>query len=54
VALTQGVSNLNFQPKFDNLLIDSPDAIMLQIEISRRNRVTGTAPVEEGIPPYCV
>jgi organic radical activating enzyme len=61
------VGNLKCQPKFGNLLTDSPDAIMQQIEISRRKMITGTAkniqnikdgkpgtPVEEGIPPYCV
>jgi hypothetical protein len=36
VALTQGVGNLKCQPKFGNLLTDSPDEIMRQIEISRQ------------------
>jgi hypothetical protein len=61
------VGNLKCQPKFGNLLTDSPDEIMRQIETSRQKMVTGTAknienikngqpgtPVEEGIPPYCV
>ena len=61
------VGNLKCQPKFGNLLTDSPEEIMRQIEISRQKMVTGTAkniqnikngqpgaPVEEGIPPYCV
>jgi len=61
------VGNLKCQPKFGNLLTDSPEEIMRQIEISRQKMITGTAkniqnikngqpgaPVEEGIPPYCV
>jgi hypothetical protein len=61
------VGNLKCQPKFGNLLQDSPEEIMRQIEISRQKMITGTAknilnikngqpgqPVEEGIPPYCV
>ncbi len=61
------VGNLKCQPKFGNLLTDSPDEIMRQIEISRQKMISGTAknlkniqngkpgqPVEEGIPPYCV
>lgn len=61
------VGNLKCQPKFGNLLTDSPEAIMNQIEISRRKMVSGTAKnkqniasgkagekVAEGIPPFCV
>ena len=61
------VGNLKCQPKFGNLLTDSPDEIMRQIEISRQKMISGTAkniqnihngqpgtPVEEGVPPYCV
>ena len=61
------VGNLKCQPKFGNLLNDSPGEIMEQIEISRKKMVSGTAKnyrnihngnagewVEEGIPPYCV
>ncbi len=61
------VGNLKCQPKFGNLLTDSPEEIMRRIEESRRKMITGTAknlqniqngqpgqPVEEGIPPYCV
>ena len=61
------VGNLKCQPKFGNLLTDSPDEIMRQIETSRRKMISGAAknrynidhgkagePVEEGIPPYCV
>ncbi len=61
------VGNLKCQPKFGNLLKDSPDEIMRQIEISRQKMISGAAknrynidhgragePLEEGIPPYCV
>ena len=61
------VGNLKCQPKFGNLLNDSPDAIMRQIEISRAKMIAGTTKnrhnidngkagewVAEGIPPYCV
>ena len=61
------VGNLKCQPKFGNLLTDSPDEIMRQIEISRQKMISGTdkkrrniergkagETVEEGIPPYCV
>lgn len=61
------VGNLKCQPKFGNLLKDSPEEIMRQIEISRQKMVSGTAKnlqniqngkpgetVAEGIPPYCV
>ena len=61
------VGNLKCQPKFGNLLVDSPDEIMRQIEISRQKMISGAAKnrynidhgragelVEEGIPPYCV
>jgi len=61
------VGNLKCQPKFGNLLNDSPDEIMQQIEVSRAKMVAGALKnhqninngkagewVEEGIPPYCV
>ncbi len=61
------VGNLKCQPKFGNLLNDSPDEIMNQIEVSRKKMVSGAIKnrqninngkagewVEEGIPPYCV
>ena len=61
------VGNLKCQPKFGNLLVDSPDEIMRQIEISRQKMISGATKnrynidhgragelVEEGIPPYCV
>ncbi|MEO2044718.1 MAG: radical SAM protein [Nitrospinaceae bacterium] len=61
------VGNLKCQPKFGNLLLDSPEKIMRQIEVSRKKMVSGTFKnhqninngkagewVEEGIPPYCV
>ncbi len=61
------VGNLKCQPKFGNLLNDSPDEIMNQIEVSREKMVSGALKnhqnikngkagewVEEGIPPYCV
>jgi organic radical activating enzyme len=61
------VGNLKCQPKFGNLLNDSPDEIMSQIEVSRAKMVAGALKnhqninngksgewVEEGIPPYCV
>ncbi|MBT5550647.1 MAG: radical SAM protein [Nitrospina sp.] len=61
------VGNLKCQPKFGNLLMDSPVEIMQQVEQSRKKMVSGTLKnhqninqgkagewVEEGIPPYCV
>ena len=61
------VGNLKCKPKFGNLLNDSPDEIMRQIEVSREKMVSGALKnhqnikngkagvwVEEGIPPYCV
>ena len=61
------VGNLKCQPKFGNLLMDSPTEIMSQIEVSRKKMVSGALKnhqninngktgewVEEGIPPYCV
>ena len=61
------VGNLKCQPKFGNLLNDSPGEIMSQMEISRKKMVSGAIKnhenintgkagewVEEGIPPYCV
>ena len=61
------VGNLKCKPKFGNLLNDSPDEIMSQVEVSREKMVSGTIKnhqninsgkagerVEEGIPPYCV
>jgi organic radical activating enzyme len=61
------VGNLKCQPKFGNLLMDSPIEIMQQVELSRKKMVSGTLKnhqninqgkagewVEEGIPPYCV
>lgn len=61
------VGNLKCQPKFGNLLLNSPDEIMRQIEISREKMISGAIKnqrnlesskagewVEEGIPPYCV
>ena len=61
------VGNLKCQPKFGNLLQNSPEEIMRQIEISRAKMISGAIKnrrniennkagewVEEGIPPYCV
>ncbi len=61
------VGNLKCQPKFGNLLKDTPGEIMKQIEISRAKMVSGAEknkrnieagkpgePVEEGIPPFCI
>jgi len=61
------VGNLKCQPKFGNLLADSPAEIMSQVEVSRKKMVSGALKnhqnmnegkagewVEEGIPPYCV
>jgi organic radical activating enzyme len=61
------VGNLKCQPKFGNLLMDSPIEIMRQVEVSRKKMVSGALKnhqninngkagewVEEGIPPYCV
>jgi organic radical activating enzyme len=61
------VGNLKCQPKFGNLLLDSPVEIMQQVEVSRKKMVSGALKnhqninngkagewVEEGIPPYCV
>jgi organic radical activating enzyme len=61
------VGNLKCQPKFGNLLKNSPNEIMEQIQISREKMVSGAIKnrhnlnngkvgewVEEGIPPYCV
>lgn len=61
------VGNLKCQPKFGNLLMDSPVEIMRQVEVSRKKMVSGAIKnhqninngkagewVEEGIPPYCV
>jgi organic radical activating enzyme len=61
------VGNLKCQPKFGNLLMDSPVDIMRQVEVSRKKMVSGALKnhqninngkagewVEEGIPPYCV
>jgi len=61
------VGNLQCQPKFGNLLTDSPTEIMAQVEVSRKKMVSGALKnqqnmnngkagewVEEGIPPYCV
>ena len=61
------VGNLKCQPKFGNLLNDSPKEIMAQIQVSREKMVSGAIKnrgnmenghigewVDEGIPPYCV
>ena len=61
------VGNLKCQPKFGNLLNDSPQEIMTQIQASREKMISGAIKnrhnidngkigewVEEGIPPYCV
>ncbi|MBT3922180.1 MAG: radical SAM protein [Nitrospina sp.] len=61
------VGNLKCQPKFGNLLMDSPVEIMQKVEVSRKKMVSGIQKnhqninngkagewVEEGIPPYCV
>lgn len=61
------VGNLKCQPKFGNLLMNSPAEIMRQVERSRKKIIAGTAKnhqnmnngkagewVEEGVPPYCV
>ena len=60
------VGNLKCQPKFGNLLNDSPDEIMKKFEESRKKMSGGISKnqanlkrglsgkwVEEGIPPYC-
>ena len=60
------VGNLKCQPKFGNLLTDSPNEIMAKFEQSRKKMFTGISKnqenlkneklgkwVEEGIPPYC-
>ena len=60
------VGNLKCQPKFGNLLIDSPNEIMAKFERSRAKMSMGISKnqanlksglsgkwVEEGIPPYC-
>ena len=60
------VGNLKCQPKFGNLLTDSPDEIMTKFEESRKKMSVGISKnqanlksglagksVEEGIPPYC-
>jgi hypothetical protein len=61
------VGNLKCQPKFGNLLMDSPIEIMQKVDVSRKKMVSGIQKnhqninngkagewVEEGIPPYCV
>lgn len=61
------VGNLKCQPKFGNLLTDSPEQIMAQFEASRKTMMAGLIKnqtnmnesragvwVEEGVPPYCV
>jgi len=60
------VGNLKCQPKFGNLLTDSPNEIMAKFEESSKVMMTGISKnqvnlkagemgkwVEEGIPPYC-
>jgi len=60
------VGNLKCQPKFGNLLTDSPNEIMAKFEQSRKKMFAGISKnqenlkneklgkwVEEGIPPYC-
>ena len=60
------VGNLKCQPKFGNLLTDSPNEIMAKFEQSRKKMLAGISKnqenlkseklgkwVEEGIPPYC-
>lgn len=61
------VGNLKCQPKFGNLLTDSPEQIMARFEASRKIMMAGLIKnqtnmnesragvwVEEGVPPYCV
>ena len=60
------VGNLKCQPKFGNLLTDSPNEIMAKFEESSKKMLAGISKnqenlksggsgkwVEEGIPPYC-
>ena len=60
------VGNLKCQPKFGNVLQDSPQKIMETMEASMKLLVSGVSKnheniktgkagihVEEGIPPYC-
>lgn len=60
------VGNLKCEPRFGNLLTDSPEAILEKFEESRKKMSTGILKnkenikngqagtwVEEGIPPYC-
>ena len=60
------VGNLKCQPKFGNVLTDSPQQIMDKMETSMKTLASGITKnhenlkagkagihVEEGIPPYC-
>ena len=61
------VGNLKCQPKYGNLLIDSPEVILQKFATSQKLMASGALKnkaniknnkagewVEEGIPPYCV
>ena len=61
------VGNLKCQPKFGNLLVDSPEVVLQKFEESQKLMASGALKnktniknnkagewVEEGIPPYCV
>ena len=61
------VGNLKCQPKFGNLLVDSPEVVLQKFEASQKLMASGALKnkaniknnkagewVEEGIPPYCV
>jgi len=61
------VGNLKCQPKFGNLLIESPEVVLQKFEESQKLMASGALKnkaniknnkagewVEEGIPPYCV
>jgi hypothetical protein len=61
------VGNLKCQPRFGNLLTDSPEVILAKFEASRKLMASGSLKnqqnignnkagewVDEGIPPYCV
>ena len=61
------VGNLKCQPKFGNLLVDSPETLLQKFGESQKLMAAGALKnkknidnrqpgqwVEEGIPPYCV
>ena len=61
------VGNLKCKPKFGNVLVDSPEAILKKFDESQKLMASGALKnienmknnkvgkwVEEGIPPFCV